>query len=112
MHRSRFRALITLNSLGDNDSEILRQYSNHTRVLMVEAYCPGPPGSIRHFRAEICWDDERPLHPGDHSVVTITMTDDDAGNFFAAGHQFKLWCGGVVGHGIISRKVYSDYTPS
>jgi hypothetical protein len=44
--------------------------------------------------------------------VTITMTDDDAGTFFRAGHNIRLWSGRVVGHGTISRKVYSEYTPS
>jgi len=44
--------------------------------------------------------------------VTIGLTDDDAGTFFAAGHRFRLWSGHVVGHGTISRKVYTDYTPS
>jgi hypothetical protein len=112
VHRSRFRALITLDSLCDNASRIQQQYPNHTRVLMVQAHCPGPPGSVRYFPAEICWDDKQPLRPGDHAVVTITMTDDDAGTFFSAGHQFRLWCGHVVGHGTISRKVYTDYSPS
>ncbi|MGH3165908.1 MAG: hypothetical protein ACRDN0_08435, partial [Trebonia sp.] len=78
MHRSRFRALITLDPLGENASKIQQQYANHTRVLMVEAHGSGPPGSVRHFPAEICWDDGQPLHPGDHVVVTISMTEDDA----------------------------------
>jgi hypothetical protein len=40
------------------------------------------------------------------------MTDHDAGTFFRAGHNIRLWSGRVVGHGTISRKVYSQYTPS
>jgi hypothetical protein len=112
VHRSRFRAVITLDPLGEHVGKVQQQYPNHTRVLMVEAHCPGPPGSVRYFPAELCWDSDQPLCPGDHVVVTIAMTDDDAGTFFSAGHQFRLWSGDVVGHGTISRKVYTDYTPS
>lgn len=104
--------MITLDPAGGDAKKARTQYLNHTRSLMVESDCPGPPGSVRYFPAEICWDDEEPLRTGDHTVVTITMTDDDAETFFAAGRQFRLWYGGAVGHGTISRKVFSDYTPS
>ena len=109
VHQTHFRALVVLDPVGIGTS---REYPNHTRALMVEAHCPGPPGSVRFFPAQICRDSDEPLRPGDHTVVTITMTDDDAGTFFRAGHNFRLWFGRVVGHGIISRKVYSEYTPS
>ena len=112
VRRFRFRAVISLDSLGGNVGKLTKEYANRTHVLMVQTHCPGPPGSVRTLPAEICWDDGQPLHPGDHAVVTITMTDDDAGTLFSAGHPFRLWCGGVVGHGTISRKVFSDYSPS
>jgi len=35
-------------------------------------------GSVWHFPAEICWDGERSLHPGDRAIVTIMVTDDEA----------------------------------
>lgn len=111
MHRSRFRAIITMDP-AEGSRTAQRQYENHTRALMVDSYWPGPAGSVRYFPAEIWWDDERPLRAGDHMVVTIAMTDDDADTFFASGHQFMLWSGGIVGHGTISRKVFSDYAPS
>lgn len=109
VRQARFRALIVLNQL---DGDTGREYANRARGLMIEAYCPGPPGSVRFFPARISWDGDQALHPGDHAVVTITMTDDDAGEFFEAGQQFRLWSGRVVGHGTISRKVYSEFTPS
>jgi hypothetical protein len=112
VHRSRFRALITLDPVRDKVGHVHTQYPNHTRVLMVEVHRPGPPGSLRYYPAEICWDDERPLHPGDHAIVTLSMMEDEAATLLCPGHQFRLWCGGVVGHGTVSRKVYTDYGPS
>lgn len=107
--QARFRALIVLDRL---DGDTGQRYANGARGLMIEAHCPGPPGSVRYFPARICWDGDQALCPGDHAIVTIAMADDDAAEFFRAGQDFRLWSGRVVGHGTISRKVYSEYTPS
>jgi hypothetical protein len=88
------------------------EYPNRTHVLMVRASRPSLPGHSRYFPAEICWDDEKPLHPGDHAVVTITVTDDQAAEFFGAGQRFALWNGDDIGHGVVSRKVYTTAGPS
>ncbi len=45
-------------------------------------------------------------------MVTVTVTDDEAGEFFEAGQRFTLWSGGDVGHGTISRRVFTEYGPS
>jgi hypothetical protein len=89
-----------------------RRYLNHTRDLMVRAPSLSAPPRSRSFPAEFCWDDELPLRPGDRHVVTITVTDDDAPAFFGAGQRFTLWDGREVGHGTISRQVFTDYGPS
>jgi|HubBroStandDraft_3_1064219.scaffolds.fasta_scaffold34037_2 hypothetical protein len=81
-----------------------RQYLNHTHELMVQA-------AARCFATEMTWDDELPLHPGDRHVVTITVTDDDPAAFLAGGMRFTLWDGAEVGHGTISRQVFSEYGP-
>lgn len=115
VHRARFRASITLDPAGARPATLhppAQQYPNHTRALMIRIRPLRNFGSTRHFPAEICWDSEQPLRPGDRAVVTITVTDDDANAFFAAGQRFTLWSGGDVGHGIISRKVYTDHSPS
>jgi hypothetical protein len=69
-------------------------------------------GSARYFPAETCWDSEQPLHPGDRAWVTIMVTDDQASAYLDAGQRFTLWSGGDVGHGVIARKVYTQYSPS
>lgn len=115
VRQARFRASITLDPVELREVTLhppARQYSNHTRALMIRIRPLRNLGSTRHFPAEICWDGEQPLHPGDRAVVTITVTDDDASEFFAAGQHFALWSGGDVGHGVISRKVYTEHSPS
>jgi hypothetical protein len=92
-------------------TSIPQQYSNHTHALMVRARCLDKPSYARCFPAEISWDDEEPLHPGDRAEVTITMVDDEACAFFGAGQRFSLWHGADVGHGTISRRVHTEYGP-
>lgn len=88
-----------------------RQYLSHTHDLMVRASSLRLPARTRSFPAELCWDDEVPLNPGDRHVVTITVLDDDAPEFLGAGQRFTLWDGSEVGHGTISRQVFSEYGP-
>jgi hypothetical protein len=110
----RFRALITLDPAAPRPATLhppARQYPNHTHALMIQAH-DLRTGYIRYFPAELCSDSEQPLHPGDRAVVTITVTDDEASAFFGAGQRFTLWSGGDVGHGTISRRVFTDNSPS
>lgn len=39
------------------------------------------------------------------------MTGDEVDEFFGAGQRFSLWNGADIGHGTISRRVYSQYGP-
>jgi hypothetical protein len=110
LRQARYRALVTLDKTGSVPAA--REYPNHTRALVVRACRLGMAGHDRHFRAEICRDDEQPLHPGDHAVVTLTITGEEVAAFFGAGQRFTLWNGREVGHGIIARKVYTDSGPS
>ena len=87
------------------------QYLNRTHVLMLRAESREKPGHYRSFSAELCWDEDAPLHPGDRHVVTVTLTDDDAPVFFCAGQRFTLWSGAEVGHGTISRRVFTEHGP-
>jgi hypothetical protein len=127
MRQVRYRALIALDSVpAEPDALVMprrsrvargplgrvpRQYPNHTHALMVRACCLAKPDYARCFSAELSWDDEQPLHPGDRAEVTITMIDDEAPAFFGAGQRFSLWDGADIGHGTVSRQVFTEYGP-
>jgi hypothetical protein len=121
MRQVRYRALIALDSVPAEPDALnmpkapvaskRRQYPNHTHALMIRAQCLSKPGYARCFPAELSWEDERPLHPGDRAEVTITITDDEVAEFFGAGQRFSLWNGADIGHGTISRRVFTEYGP-
>ena len=116
MPHLRFRALITLDPAAVRRDVpvhlVTEEYPNHTRALVVRVPSPRVPGCTRSFTTEMCWDGDDALHPGDHAVVTIAVTDEEAGECLDAGQRFTLWCAGNVGSGVISRQVYTDYPPS
>jgi hypothetical protein len=124
MRQVRYRALIALDSVPAEPEgfvmrrrprvplgSVPRQYPNHTHALMVRACCLSKPAYARCFPAELIWDHEEPLHPGDRAEVTITMIDDEAPAFFGAGQRFSLWDGADIGHGTVSRQVFTEYGP-
>jgi hypothetical protein len=115
MRRARFRAFIALDPPAADRVLSLRrraeQYPDHTHALMVRAPSLRSPGRVRYFPAEICWDGEEPLRPGDRAEVTIAITDDETAAFFAAGQCFTLWSGGDIGHGTVTRRVFTEYSP-
>jgi len=75
---------------------------------MVRAARLRSPGGTPIIPADMCWDDEEPLYPGDHAEVTITVTDDEAPEFLAGGQRFTLWSGRDVGPGLSP----GGYSPS
>ena len=114
MRQVRYRALIALDPNTRQQSVLKKsaqEYPNHTHTLMIRAHCLNRPSYARCFPAELSWEDEGPLHPGDHAEVTITMIDDEAAAFFGAGQRFSLWDGTDIGHGTISRQVFTEYGP-
>jgi len=118
LRQMRFRALIALDPAGTGSAHPsqpsrppAQRYLNHTHALMVQAARLRSPGGTRIFPAEICWDNEQPLHPGDHAEVTITVIDDEAPEYLDGGQRITLWAGGDVGHGTITRRVFTEYGP-
>lgn len=115
MHQARYRAIIALDPVHPAPSlprpgrpaDSGEVYRNHTRELVLCAGSREKPGDVREFAAELSWDDDEPLHPGDRHVVTVTVTDDHDPAVFGPGQRFTLWNGGEVGHGTISRKMFS-----
>ena len=109
MRKFRFRALVTMDAQGQSDPG--RQYQSGTRSLMVHAWSVDLPSFDKYFPAAISWEQDQPLHVGDRTIVTITVIDDDAPRFLAAGRPFTIW-GDAVGHGVISRRVFTESGPS
>jgi hypothetical protein len=103
----RFRALVTLDAPVRGGGS---QYPSGTRSLMVHARRIGEPASDKYFQATIARDRGLPLRPGERTVVTITVTDDDASSFFGPGQAFTLW-GASGGYGVVSRRVFTDSGP-
>jgi hypothetical protein len=89
-----------------------RRHLSRTHALMVRPVFLGDPGRLMLFPAEISWDDEAPLGPGDRAVVTITFAGELAASFFTAGRRFCVWQGSDIGHGTISREVFTTGSPS
>jgi hypothetical protein len=112
----RFRALITLDPARMHPGTPLHRptgaFRNHTRALAVRARSAREPTIIRIFPAEICWDDDGPLCPGDRAEVTVTVTGDEDPACFDAGCRFALWSGEDIGHGVVSRRVFTQHGPS
>jgi hypothetical protein len=105
LRQLRFKAIVSLDSGGQQLPAT--QYPRETHSLMVHASPPDLPGSDRYFPAVIIRDDEEALRPGDSQViVTISVPDDEASEFFSAGRPFELWKGTDVGHGTVSRQVF------
>jgi hypothetical protein len=110
----RFRALVTLDAWasarpGPDRGSGLDPSGTH--ALMVYAWRADQPPCGKYFPAAISRDDGQPLLPGQCQVVTITITDDEAPLFLAPGKPFTIW-GGGSGHGVVSRRVFTNSGPS
>ena len=106
MKRFRYRALVEFDQGASGGPG--RQYPSGTRALMVHARRIGEPSGHKYFPATIVLDGQPP--PGEHVVVPITVTDDDAPSYFAPGQPFTIW-GDAAGRGIISRRLLADPDP-
>ena len=108
MKTFKFRALLTLDP--PRADRPARQYPSGTHSLMVHIGKVGTLPCDKYFPAVIARDAEQPLLQGQRAVVTVTVFDDDAALYFGSGQTFTIW-GGCGGHGVISRRVFSDNEP-
>jgi hypothetical protein len=108
MKRFRYRALVELDRPVSGSRT---RYAGGTRGLMIHARSLADPSVHKYLPATISTDDQLPFQPGDHVVVTLTVTDDDAPSYLGPGQSFTLW-GESTGHGIISRALFTDPDPA
>ena len=110
MKQFRFRALVTFDAVTPDRPA--RQYPSGTHALMVHIRQSASAGGDMLIPAVITQDDGKPLRPGMHPVVTITLTSHGTAAPLDAGQHFALWGGDDIGHGIISRQVFTAFGPS
>ena len=78
----------------------MRGFLSTTRPPTTHVCCLIEPSYHQYFPVVISRDDELPPRPGMHVVVTIALTDGEAGAYFAPGQRFAIWSDAVVGHTI------------
>jgi hypothetical protein len=105
----KYRALLTLDPPASGSAA--RQHASGTHSLMIHVGHVGSQTCDKYFPAFITFDAESPLSQGERLVVTVTVTDDDAPLYLAPGQSFTVW-GDCAGHGLISRRVFTDGEPS
>jgi hypothetical protein len=42
-----------------------------------------------------------------HAIVTVTLTSDDAAEYFSAGDHFALWIGHDIADGVVTRRLFA-----
>lgn len=109
MRQFKFRALVTLDPPAPGRD--VRIYPTGTHSLMVHARRIGDLSSDKYFPTTIACDAEHPLQQGEPTVITITVAGDDALQYLCPGQPFTVF-GASGGHGIISRRVFTDGQPS
>jgi hypothetical protein len=97
--RYKFSAVVSMDAAGRGH----RQYDSRASGLMVRAAHVERPAVRQYFPAVVFTEDARPLMPGDRGIeATISVPDDNAGDFFQAGQRFALWDGADIGHGTVA----------
>jgi hypothetical protein len=108
----RFRALVTLAPAVREGPA--RRLPDLARALTAHACCLQPAYHHEYFPAVISRDEEPPLSPARHAMMTVALADGEAETLFAPGQRFTIWADGIVGrtiqaeglvgYGVISRQ--------
>jgi hypothetical protein len=95
----RFRAVVALAPAVREGPA--RRLPNLARALTAHACCLIQPAyHHEYFPAVISRDEEPPLSPAGHAVMTIALADGEAEALFAPGQRFTIWADGIVGRTI------------
>lgn len=99
MRQYRFRALVTLAPVVREGPA--RRLPDLARALTAHACCLIQPAyHHEYFPAVISRDEEPPLSPAGHAMMTVALADGEAETLFAPGQRFTIWADGIVGRTI------------
>ena len=103
MKQYKYRALVRLDSAGGVGAPPLPAAGGR---IVVRAH-HHETHQDKMFGALVSTARGEPLHPGEHSIqLTMTVTGDDACDYFEPGDTFVLWRGHDIGQGVISRRLF------
>lgn len=104
MTRYKFQALVTMGGDGEGGPRVMLGSAPRRMVLRGRN---DETGRSQIFTALVSCEDEAPLRPhGRQMLVTLRLAGDDVTDYLGSGGRFELWLGGVVGHGIVTRRLF------
>lgn len=105
MKRYKFQALVTMGEDGDGGSGTVLGSASRRMVLRSRN---SETGHNQIFTALVSCEDEAPFRPHGHQMlVTLRLAGDDVTDYLASGKHFDLWLGSDVGHGIVTRRLFT-----
>jgi hypothetical protein len=94
-----FRALVTLAPAAREGPA--QGLPSRVRAMTAHACSLVQPAChYEYFPAVISRDEQLPLSPVTHAMMTIALADGEAEAFFASGQCFTIWADGTVGRTI------------
>ena len=105
MKRYKFQALVTMRGEGDGSPRIRLDSAPRRMVLRGRNE---ESGRSQMFSTLVSCDDGTPFRPDSRQLlVTLRLTgDDDVTDYLGIGGHFDLWLGGVVGAGVVTRRLF------
>ena len=102
--RYKFQALVTLRREGDGDPPARLGAAPRRMILRGRNE---QSGRRQMFSTLVSCEDGAPFRPGNRRLlVTLRLAGDDVADYLEIGGHFDLWLGGVVGHGVVTRRLF------
>ena len=104
MKNYKFQALVTMREGGGGSGDMLDS-APHRMVLRSQNE---ESGRSQIFRTLVSCDDGASFRPGGRQLlVTLRLAGDDVFDYLEIGGHFDLLLGDVVGHGVITRRLFT-----
>jgi len=102
--RYKFQALVTLRGDGDGDPRARLGVEPRRMVLRGRNE---EAGHSQLFSTLVSCEDGATFRSGTRRLlVTLRLAGDDVADYLETGGHFDLWLGGVVGHGVVTRRLF------